>query len=128
MAALEPLDLLLDLGRRLLRDLLVGDDLAVGVELLGDLLALAELLLDRAQLLAQVVLALRLVHLAARLGGDLLLHRQDGDLLGEAVVDEAQPLDRVGRLQDLLRVLELQVQVRRGEIGQARRVVEVRRR
>ncbi len=64
MAALEALDLLLDLGGGLLRDLLVGDDLAVGVELLGDLLALAELLLDRAELLPQVVLALGLVHLA----------------------------------------------------------------
>ena len=56
-------------------------ELAVLRELLGHLLALAELLLDRPQLLAQVVLALRLVHLAARLRGDLLLHRQDRDLL-----------------------------------------------
>ena len=92
---------------------LLGDELAVLRELLGDLLALAELLLDRAELLAQVVLALRLVHLAARLRRDLLLHRQDGDLLGEALVDEPQPLDRVGRLEDLLRLLELEVQVRR---------------
>ena len=72
-----------------------GDRLAEPGELLGGLLAFAELVLDRPQLLPQVVLALRAVHLAARLGGDLLLHRQDGDLLGQALVDQAQALDRV---------------------------------
>ena len=108
-------------------DLLFGDRLAELGDVLGHLLALAELLLDRAQLLAQVVLALRLVHLAARLRGDLLLHRQDGDLLAQAVVDQAQPLDRVGGFEDLLGVLELQVEVRGRKIGEARRIVEVGR-
>ena len=125
MAALEPLDLLFDLGRGLLGDLLVDDHLAERVELFGDLLAFAELLLDRPELLAEVVLPLRLVHLAAGLRRDLLLHRQDGDLFGEVVVDEPQALDRIGRFQDLLRLLELQVEVGRGEVRQARRVVEV---
>src|SRR5262249_50841275 len=38
VAPLEALDLLLDLGGGLLRDLLVGDDLAIALELLRDLL------------------------------------------------------------------------------------------
>ena len=100
MDALEALDLLLDLVGRVAGIFLSAMTFAVGVDLLGDLLALAELVLDRLHLLAQEVLALRLVDLVARLRGDLLLHRQHGDLLGEAVVDQLQALDRVGRLED----------------------------
>ena len=48
--------------------------LTPAADLLGEVVALAELLLDRLELLAQEVLALRLVHLVARVGGDLLLH------------------------------------------------------
>ncbi len=127
VASLQALDLLLDLRGRLRRDLLRGDRLAVVFELLGELLPLAELLLDRAQLLAQVVLALRPVHLAARLGRNLLLHRQDRDFPGEVLVDEPQPLDGVGALEDALRVLQLQLEVRGREVRQPGGVREVRR-
>ena len=126
MRALEPLELLLDLLPRLLRDRLLLDLLLVVLDLLGELLALAELRLDRLELLAEEVLALALVHLALRGGGDLLLHRQHVDLAREELVDLAEPLDRVEGLEDRLRLLELEVEVRRGEVGEARRVVEVR--
>ena len=74
---------------RLRRDLLLVDLLAVVLDLLGELFAFAELRLDRLELLAQEVLALRLVHLALRGGGDLLLHGQQVDLARQELVDAA---------------------------------------
>ena len=50
-------------------------------DLLAELVALAELRLDRLQLLAQEELALAPVHLALGLRGDLLLHREHLELL-----------------------------------------------
>ena len=87
MRALQALDLLLDLFLRLGRDLLLFDLLPVVLDVLGDVFAFAELRLDRFQLLAQEVLALRLVHLALRRGGDLLLHGEQVDLAREQLVD-----------------------------------------
>ena len=127
MAPLETFDLLLDLRGGFRGDLLRGDDLSVVLELLGELLAFAELLLDRAELLPQVVLALRSIHLSAGLGRDFLLHRKNRDLAGEVFVDEPQPLNGVGALEDALGVLELQLEVRRREVRQTGRVGEVRR-
>ena len=53
----------------------------------------------------------RAVHLPLGLGGDLLLHGQDLQLLGHQLVHAAQPLDGVDGLQDLLRALHLEVEV-----------------
>ena len=127
MAPLQPLDLFLDLRGRLGRDLLLPDDPPITLELLGELLSFAELLLDRPQLLAQVVLALRTIHLAPGLRRDLLLHRENRDLAREVLVHEPKAFDRVGRLEDPLRFLELELQVRGGEIGEPRGIGKVRR-
>jgi hypothetical protein len=74
---------------------------AGGFDLLAQLLGLAlafvllaQFLLDGLHLLAQVVVALRLLHLVLHLGLDLgaqLLHL---DLLGQVLVEQFQPLGR----------------------------------
>ncbi len=126
VTALQALDLLFDLGGRLAWNLSLGDELAIMGELFVDLLSFAELLLNRPQLLAQVVLPLRPVHFPPGLGGDLLLHRQNGDLLGETLVDVAEAFDRIGGLEHLLGFLELQIEVGGRQVRQASGVVEIR--
>ncbi len=79
----------------------------------AELVAFPELALDRLHLLAQEELALRAVHLPLGLGGDLLLHGQDLELLGHELVHPPQALHRLYRLQDLLGPLDLEVEVRR---------------
>ena len=76
------------------------------VELLLLLAELAELLLDRLELLAQVVLALRLRHLALHGGVDLVRELQDLALAVEELEDELHPRLQVGRLEDLLLLLD----------------------
>src|SRR5690606_10931913 len=70
------------------------------VDLLRLAVALAELRLDLAQMLPEDVLALRAAHLLAGLRLDLALYLLDGDLAEEALVDAAQALHRVLRLED----------------------------
>ncbi len=72
-------------------------------DLLGQLLALAELLLDGLELLAQEVLALAAVDLAPGLRGDLLLHGEHLDLARQKLAHLAQPLDRIDGFEDGLR-------------------------
>ena len=75
---------LLQLGLRLLAGLLGELGLLDALLELGSLvaavLAVAELLLDRLHLLVEIVLALRLLHLALDARADALLDLQDGDL------------------------------------------------
>ena len=86
--------------------------------------AVAELVLDLPQLLAQVVVALGLRHLLARAVLDLRLHLQDADLLFQRLVDARQPLDRLVELQQLLRLGHLERQVRGDEVGHPPRIVD----
>src|SRR5258708_25293485 len=72
MGALEPLDLLLDLILCLRRDHPLLDLLAIVLHFLAELFSFAELGLDGFQLLAQEVLALRLVHLPRSVAARLL--------------------------------------------------------
>src|SRR5690606_24834222 len=98
---LEPVELLVgdlfDLGRqpRLLETLR---------ELLEILLLvvteLAQLLLDRLELLAQVVLALGLGHLALDLAVDLAGNLEDFPLAVEQLEDELHPLLEIDLLED----------------------------
>ena len=70
---------------------------------LGELVAaflVAELLLDRLHLLVEVVLALRLLHLALDARADALLDLQDGDLALHQAEHLLQPLGDGRRLQD----------------------------
>ena len=120
---------LLQLGQRLvagfLRELGVLDLLFE----LGDVVALvrvAELLLDRLHLLVQIVLALRLLHLALDARTDLALDLQHGDLALHERVDALQPLgDRRG-LEDLLLVGDLDREVRGDGVGELRVVLDLR--
>ena len=108
---------------------------AGGVDLLAQLVGLAlalvllaQLLLDGLQLLAQIVVALRLLHLVLHLGLDLgaqLLHL---DLLGQVLVQQLQPLHDARRLQQLLLVVGGQEGQRGGDkVHQPARLLDVRR-
>ena len=81
------------------------------VELLLLFPELAQLLLDGLELLAQVVLALGLGHLALDLRIDLAGKLEDLALAVEELEDELHPLLEVHRLQDLLLLLDGNVDV-----------------
>ena len=72
------------------------------LDLLRAIVAVAELLLDRLHLLAQVVLALRLRHLGLDLGLDLRAELEDLGLLGQRPRQLLQAVADVDRLQQLL--------------------------
>jgi hypothetical protein len=111
-------------------ELLDGDLLHVGgqaglleplaqlVELLLLLAQLAQLLLDGLQLLAQVVLALRLRHLALHGAVDLVRELEDLPLAVEELEDELHPGLEIDRLEDLLLLLDGHVDVGGDEIGE----------
>ena len=83
--------------------------------------ALAELLLDRLQLLAQEVLALALLHLGLHLRLDLRAELEHLELAAQDRRDLPQPLLDVDRLEQLLALLGLDRAQRRGdEVGRAR--------
>ncbi len=92
------------------------------------LVLLAQLLLDGLELLAQVVVALRLLHLVLHLGLDLgaqLLHL---DLLGQELVQQFQPVHDTRRFQQQLLVVGGQEGQGRGhKIHQPGRFFDVRR-
>src|SRR5207237_8527657 len=102
VTALQAIDLLFYLGGRLAWNLSLCNELAIMGELFVDLFSFADLLLNRPQLLAQVILPLRPVHFSPGLRGDLLLHRQNGALFGQALVDVTEAVDRIGGLERLI--------------------------
>ncbi len=81
-------------------------------------LVLAQLLLDRLHLLAQDVVALRLVHLALRLGGDLRAQLHDLDLARQARVGDLQQVVRRVGFEHLLLLLDAEVEDRAEEVGE----------
>ena len=115
-------------------ELLVGDLLHVGrqprlleplgqlVELLLLLAHLAELFLDRLELLAQVVLALGLRHLALHGGVDLVGELQDLALAVEQLEHQLHARLEVDRLEDRLLLLDRHVDVGRDQVGEVARV------
>ena len=123
---LEPRQLAIDCLARIFRQVDLGGALAQLGELGLLRVALAELFLDRLQLLAEEVLALRGLHL----GLDLVLNL--GAELGDlelAVQDHehgAEPLLDVVQLEKLLLLLRLQPQRRGDEVAEGARVVDVR--
>ncbi len=126
--SLEPAELAVDgladlLGQRERREALAK------LVHLGELrVALAELLLDRLQLLAQEVLALALLHLRLHLRLDLRAELEHLDLAREDRRDMSEPLLHVGLLQEPLALLGRDRPQRRGdEMGERARVVDVRR-
>ena len=95
----------------------------VRVGLLG--IALAELLLDRLQLLAEEELALALLELRLHLRLDLRAELVDLELAVEDLRDLAQPLLGVGDLEDQLLLLGLEPEGGGHQVAEAARVVDV---
>ena len=106
-----------------LRQLRVLDPLAQLGELVA--LAFAELLLDRLELLAQVVLALRVGHLLLRLRFDLALQLEQRNLARQRGRHRLELLEQVVLLEQRLLVLRLHVDERREHVRQPQRVVDV---
>ena len=126
---LEPRELALRRLGGILRQRQLLEPLAQLVDLGLLRVALAELLLDRLQLLAQEVLALALLHLGLDLRLDLRAELEHLELAVQDRRDLAQPLLDVDRLEQLLALLGLDAAQRRGdEMGERARVVDVRRR
>src|SRR5207237_8002410 len=96
----------------------------VDLGLLG--IALAQLLLDRLQLLAEEELALALLELGLHLRLDLRPELEDLELAIEDLGDLAEPLLGVGELEDQLLLLGLEAERRGHEVAEAARVVDVR--
>ena len=90
------------------------------------LVHLAELLLDRLELLAQPVLALPAVHLRLHLGLDAGADLHELELAGEHLREHPQPARHVALLEELLLLLGLDPQRARDHVRELRRVVEVR--
>ena len=88
---LQLLEFGVDLLLRLLRHLR-GNDLLLELLHVGALFAVAELLLDRLDLLVQVVLALALFHLALDAATNALLDLEDVDLVLELLEQLLEPL------------------------------------
>ena len=85
----------------------------------------AQLRLDRAQLLAEIELALVLLDLDLGLLLHVLHHARARDLALETREDEAQPLSDVEALQHFVLVGDPEVHVRRREIGEPARIGDV---
>ena len=85
----------------------------------------AKLGLDRAQLLAEIELALVLLDLDLGLLLHVLHHARPRDFALEPREDEAQPLSDVEALQHLVLVGDPEVHVRRREVGEPARIGDV---
>ncbi len=96
----EAADVLFDLLPDLLGHLELLQLVLVALDLLLELVAFAQLLLDGLHLLAEEILALVLVHLALGLGRDPRLDVEDFDLFGQVLVDLLKADDRVDRFED----------------------------
>ena len=114
---LELLQLGQGLVARFLRELGVLDLLLELLDVVA-LVAVAEFLLNGLHLLIQIVLALRLLHLALDARADLLLDLQDGDLALHQRVDALEPLGERGDLEHFLLVGDLDGQVRGDRVGE----------
>ena len=122
---LEPAELAVGDLADLLGQLDLGELLAQLLDLGLARVALAELLLDRLELLAQDVLALGLVELGLDLGLDLRPDRDHLELAGEDLRQAAQALGDVELLEQLLLLLRLDAQRAGDQVGERAGVVEV---
>ena len=120
----ETIELARRLGARLLRHARGVDLLTERVDLLRALVALAELLLNRLHLLAQIVVALGLRHLGMHFRLDLRPELQDLGLLGEGGHEALQALGDAERLEQPLPQRHRQRRKRRGDqIGERARAL-----
>ena len=113
----QALDVLEELLLRLRRQLGCGNLAAVFVQLLVAV-ALADLMLEHLDLLAQDKIALNLSHAGAHLTFNVLLHRDHIHLTGEDLIDAAQAVQRADLVEHGLLVLIAQADLLSDEIGQ----------
>ncbi len=124
--SLESLQLAIGLLAHHLRQVGLFDPLAQLGSLGGALVGLAELLLDRLELLAQEVLALGAVHLGLDLRLDPRPQRDQLVLAREQLEQAPQPLREVALLEQLLALLGLDPERAGDHVRELGRVVEVR--
>ena len=124
--ALEPAKLLEGFLLGFLRHAGGFDLLAQILDVLLALVDIAEFLLDGLHLLAQVVIALRLLDLVLNLGLNLVAKLLDLELLGKVLVDALQARGDVGRFEQLLLVGGGEERERRGnKVNEAPRILDV---
>ncbi len=116
--ALEAVELLARDLLGLLGQLGLDDLLGELVEVAGAVVELTQLLLDGLELLAQHVLALVAAHLLLDLGVDALLDLEDLELARQELQHLAGPGLEVERLEHVLLLGHLELEVRRHEVGQ----------
>ena len=121
---------LLDLGLRLfarfLGQLGLADAVFQLVHLVAAFFAFAEFLLDRLQLLVQVIFALGLFHLALHARTDLALDLQHADFRFDQRQDFFQPFGGAEGFQQGLALADLDRQMRRNRIRQLGGVIDLR--
>ncbi len=122
---LEAGELAVDLRADVLGQLELGERGAQLVDLRLGRVLLAELVLDRLELLAQDPLALALLHLGVDLALDLGADRDDVELAGEDLGQPSQPAGDVDLLQQRLALLGLDPQRAGDQVAERGRVVEV---
>jgi hypothetical protein len=123
--ALEPLQLAVGLAPDLLGEVDRVELLAQLIRLGHHLVGLAELLLDRLELLAQEVLALRAVELGLDLGLDLRPDRDHVQLARQDLRQPPQALAHVHLFEQRLLLLDLQPQRAGNQVREGRGVVDV---
>ncbi len=116
VAALEPIDLAVDLRAHLLRQRQLG---GLGAVVVGRLVVtVAELLADGGHLLAQQEVTLRLVHPLGNVVADALGHHQLGQRLAGPLEHELQPFVDVDCLEDPDLRIDVLIGPRRHRVGQ----------
>ena len=120
---LELLELGVDFLARFLRHLR-RDDLLFEILHVGALFPVAELFLDRLDLLVQVVLALALLHLALDSATDPFFHLKDVNLVFQLLEQFLESLIDCVKIQNCLLNFQLQRQVRRDRVGQPPGIVD----
>ena len=121
---LELLELRRRLGLGVLRQLERVDLLLQLGDLVAGFLVTAQLGLDRLELLVEVVLALRLLHLPLHAAADLALDLQDGELALHDRIDHLEALERIGFGEKRLLGRDLGRERTGDRVGEAARVVD----
>ena len=99
---------------------------ASSCKLVAALFALiAELALDRLQLLVEIIFALRLLHLPLHAAADLLLDLQHAELALHEGEDHLEPARRIELAKQRLLVGNLDRQVRSDRVGERRRILDL---
>ena len=87
--------------------------------------AFAEFLLNRLELLVQVIFALGLLHLALDAAADLAFHLQNGDFALHQHEDALKPLGDGKKFQNLLLVPDLDRKMRCDRVGELRVILDL---